>query len=158
MNIKDIYRYGHLTVLRGVDGLPDDSWEVGGVCGRWAVKEIIAHLASYEHLFIDVLNSLLSDAPTPYLEKMIRQGAAFNDAEVEARAAQSPQEALQEYSETYTRAFGLLEKLPVKKARQVGALSWYGADYDLEDFTVYTFYGHKREHTAQIAVFRDSLS
>lgn len=41
--------------------------------------------------------------------------------------------------------------------RKVGALPCYGAEYDLEDFIVYSFYGHKREHCAQIAVYRDTL-
>jgi hypothetical protein len=27
----------------------------------------------------------------------------------------------------------------------------------LDDFIVYTYYGHKREHAAQIAAFRDRL-
>jgi hypothetical protein len=33
----------------------------------------------------------------------------------------------------------------------------YGLEYALDDFIVYAYYGHKREHTAQIAVFRDTL-
>jgi hypothetical protein len=44
------------------------------------------------------------------------------------------------------------------RRRQNGALPWYGAEYDLEDFIAYSFYGHKREHTAQINVFRDALA
>ena len=32
------------------------------------------------------------------------------------------------------------------------------SEYSLEDFIVYTFYGHKREHSAQIAAFRDRLA
>jgi hypothetical protein len=30
-------------------------------------------------------------------------------------------------------------------------------EYALDDFIVYQYYGHKREHCAQIAVFRDKL-
>jgi len=44
MNLSDILKYGHQTVLRTVDGLPDKEWERGGVCGVWSVKDIIAHL------------------------------------------------------------------------------------------------------------------
>ena len=51
----------------------------------------------------------------------------------------------------------LLENIPVEQRRQVGALPWYGAGYTLEDFLVYTFYGHKREHGAQIDGFRSRL-
>ncbi len=48
MNTVDILKNGHLTVLRTVDGLPDHTWEMGGVCGVWSVKDILAHLASFE--------------------------------------------------------------------------------------------------------------
>ncbi|MFO7664109.1 MAG: hypothetical protein R6X18_16150 [Chloroflexota bacterium] len=32
-----------------------------------------------------------------------------------------------------------------------------GAEYDLEDFIAYSFYSHKREHCAQIAVFGNHI-
>ena len=41
--------------------------------------------------------------------------------------------------------------------REVGTLPWDGEDYALDDFLVYGYYGHKREHSAQIAAFRDRL-
>jgi len=40
---------------------------------------------------------------------------------------------------------------------QNGTLPWYGEVYALDDFLVYAYYGHKREHSAQIAAFRDRL-
>lgn len=157
MNINDVLKYGHETLVKSVDGLPDTSWEVSGVCGRWSVKNIIAHLASYEHLLVDVLNTLTSAEATPYLEKMGQLRGGFNDAEVDARTGKSPAETMQEYLETYAHMLTVLSKVPTETAKQAGALPWYGTEYDLEDFVVYTFYGHKREHAAQIAVFRDSL-
>ena len=51
-------------------------------------------------------------------------------------------------------------RLPAKRHtqfRENGTLPWYGAEYSLDDFIVYTYYGHKREHAAQIAAFRDHL-
>jgi hypothetical protein len=39
-----------------------------------------------------------------------------------------------------------------------GTLPWYGPEYALDDFIVYSYYGHKREHSAQINVFRDQLA
>jgi hypothetical protein len=30
-------------------------------------------------------------------------------------------------------------------------------DYSLDDFIVYTYYGHQREHAAQTAAFRDRI-
>ncbi len=59
MNARDVLKYGHLTVLRTIDGLPKADWETSGVCGYWSVKDLIAHLASFEHVLVDVLNSFL---------------------------------------------------------------------------------------------------
>ena len=44
-----------------------------------------------------------------------------------------------------------------KCKRNKRSFPWYGKEYALDDFIVYTFYGHKREHSAQIAAFRDLL-
>ena len=51
----------------------------------------------------------------------------------------------------------LIVRIPVETRHTNGVLPWYGAEYDLEDFIAYMYYGHKREHSAQIAVFKDKL-
>jgi hypothetical protein len=81
----------------------------------------------------------------------------FNTDEVGRRKALSPAATLEEYQQTYQRAMELARRLPAEDYRQAGKLPWYGAEYDLDDFIAYTFYGHKREHGAQIAVFRDQI-
>ena len=46
---------------------------------------------------------------------------------------------------------------PDPAEHQAGTLPWYGMAYSLDDVLVYMYYGHKREHSAQIAAFRDRL-
>ena len=41
--------------------------------------------------------------------------------------------------------------------RAVGTLPWYGAEYSVDDYITYAIYGHKREHIAQVNVFRDRI-
>jgi hypothetical protein len=77
--------------------------------------------------------------------------------EVGKRQQANVAEVLAEYEETQAQTMHLIQQISLVKRREVGALTWYGSEYDLEDYLVYTFYGHKREHSAQIAVFRDSL-
>ncbi len=156
MNVVDVLRYGHQTVLQTLEGLSDSDWETGGVCGVWSVKDIIAHLASYEHMLVEVLSTFLDGGPTPYLAKAGEHGMAhFNDSEVALRRDKSPGEALAEYRDTQAKTMILAAGIAPDKFRQTGSLPWYGPEYDLDDFIVYTFYGHKREHCAQIAAFRD---
>jgi hypothetical protein len=158
MNADDVFRYGHLTVLGAVDGLPAADWDIPGACGVWSVKDIIAHLASYELATADVFSSLLGEGPTPCLDLLRAQGDAFNDIQVAQRRDQSADETLTEYVQANERAAALLAHVPEARRRQAGLLPWYGAEYDLEDLLAYMSYGHKREHSAQIAVFRDRQS
>jgi hypothetical protein len=156
MNAVDILKYGHLTVLRTVEDLPPDAWETGGVCGVWTTKDIIAHLASFEHVLVEILTSFLDGGDTPYL-KDYTAGPEFNDAEVKKRKHLTAVQVLAEYNDTQAETMMLAARIPPETWRQNGTLPWYGAEYSLDDFIVYTFYGHKREHTAQINVFKDRL-
>jgi hypothetical protein len=157
MNADDVFRYGHLTLLGVVDGLAEPDWQTPGVCGVWSTRDVVAHLASYELATCDVFASLLGDAPTPYLSALISDGEAFNQTQVEQRRGQSVAETLDEYRAAHERAAELLAQIPIPRRRQTGLLSWYGAEYDLEDLLAYMSYGHKREHSAQIAEFRYRL-
>lgn len=159
MNAYDILLYGHKTVQDALAGLDEGQMYTSGVCGVWSVKDIMAHLASYEKLLVDILNSLIDDVHTPTLQRMLEYGPyGFNDVEVGEREGLSLDDVLAEYHDTQAQTLLLIPQIPLVTQRQKGVLAWYGADYDLEDFLVYTYYGHKREHTAQMAVFRDSLA
>ena len=158
MNAHDVIRYGHETVLTAIDGLPKDDLLTPGVCGVWSVKDIIAHLASFEVALVDVLRSLTGETSTPMLQTFIETYPQFNDEQVELRRHNTADEVLAEYIDAYEQAAALLPEISPELRRQNGTLAWYGDQYDLDDFILYTFYGHKREHCAQISVFRDTLS
>lgn len=159
MNTDNVLQYGHQMVVQTVKGLPEKDWYTPGVCGVWSVKDIIAHLASFEKLLVDVLASQLEeDHPTPTLDRFLEDFVAFNDIEVAARQHLTVAEVWAEYNDTQTRTAELLAQIPMEERHLNGVLPWYGEEYDLEDFIVYTFYGHKREHSAQIAAFRDRLA
>ena len=157
MNASDILMYGHGTVLQTIEGLPESAWETPGACGVWSIKDIIGHLASYEHVMVDVLSAFVGGGPTPYLNKYTDPGGQFNDSEVELRKGKAVREVLGEYNDTHEQVRSLAARIPVETFRQTGTLPWYGMEYALDDFIVYTQYGHKREHSAQIAAFRDHL-
>ena len=157
MNALDVMRYGHLTVLGAVDGLTDDNWNEAGVCGVWSTRQVIAHLASYELVLADVLDSIADGGPAPLLDELIAAGADFNDSQVDKRIGQSCTETLEEYRAAYERVAGTARRLPEEVWRQVGVIPWYGPEYSLDDLIAYQYYGHKREHCAQIDVYRDRL-
>lgn len=155
MNATDVLAYGQLTILGTLDGLAADQWEEPGVCGRWSVKDIVAHLASYELVLVDILMTFTGGGQTPCLDLFREQGADFNDGQVAARAGQDGSATLDELNAAHKRVMELLGLIPGETQRRPGSLPWYGAAYALDDLLVYMFYGHKREHSAQIAVWRN---
>lgn len=156
MNAVDIMRNGHRTVLEAVDGLAASHWQAPGVCGEWTVKDLIAHLASYEWMLVEVLDNLVQGGTaTPTLDRFFEGPAAFNDVEVAKRRDDSVDKVLAEYENACEEAMALAYSVSAGAWTQDGVLPWYGDAYDLDDFIAYTFYGHKREHCAQIVAFRD---
>jgi hypothetical protein len=157
MNPADILKYGHSTVLRSLDGLPETDWHIGGVCGVWSVKDIIGHLAAYEHFLEEIIAPFAGmKIDTPMLGQIGQIGiSAFNDVQADVRKSHSVAQIQTEYNESYHRVAGVAAKVPAEIWPRVGTIPWYGPEYSLDDFIVYTFYGHKREHCAQINVFKD---
>ena len=94
---------------------------------------------------------------TPTLNAFVEPGGQFNDAEVARRQHMGHADVLAEYNATYERVAVLAALVPPDTLRLPGTLPWYGMEYALDDYIVYAFYGHKREHCAQIAVYRDRL-
>ena len=159
MNAQDILKYGNSFLMEKLDGLPEADWHIPEVCGVWSAKDVVAHLATFEGLLVEILYDLLGqDQPRPLMESIGQRGPMeFNDYEVDQRKKLAVHEVLNEYHNAHAEALVLIERIPVAKRRELGALPWYGAEYDLEDYLVYSFYGHKREHGAEIAAFRDRL-
>jgi hypothetical protein len=159
MNSADVLKYGHRHFLRTLDGLPAAHWQTSGVCGVWSVKDVTGHLAAYEHLLYEILAPFAGmKTDTPYLNQIGEIGiAAFNDVQADARKTWPVERVQTEYVEAYERIPGLVAKMSRETWQHMGTLPWYGPEYSLDDYIVYSFYGHKREHSAQIAAFKDRL-
>ncbi len=156
MHPSDILMYGHLTVQHTIEQFPAAEVGTTGACGYWSVKDLVAHLSSFEGALVDLLNQFIHPGdPTPRLDAFIQRGDQFNDEQVNQRQGMTFAEVYAEYQSAHAQVRTLAAQLPAEVWRQSGALPWYGAAYDLEDFIVYTYYGHKREHCGQIATFSD---
>jgi hypothetical protein len=157
MNAADILKYGHRSVLQTIADLPADAWEMPGACGVWSCKDIIAHLASFEHVLLDILATFLGSEPTPSLDLFRDPNGDFNDRQVALRKQNTVGDVLAEYNDICAQTMELIGHVAEETLRQSGAIPWYGAEYALDDLIVYMYYGHKREHSAQIAAFRDRM-
>ncbi len=158
MNAADILKYGHLTVMTAIKDLPDSAVHIPTVCGIWSTQAVMAHLASYETMLVEILSGLIDQCPTPTLDRYLGANPQFNDEQVALRQHLTYQAVLAEYQASQQAAIIALGQIPAETLRLPGVLAWYGAEYSVDDFLVFTYYGHKREHSAQIAVFRDGLT
>ena len=159
MHAADVLYYGHCTFLDAVKAVPERDWDQAGVCGEWSVRNLIAHLASYELVLCDVLASVGGgNEPTPHLDEFVKPGAHFNDTQVGLRRSWTGEATLNEYNAAHDRATALAKAIPEGTWAETGTIPWYGAEYSLDDLVVYMYYGHKREHSAQIAAFCDRLN
>ncbi|MBV9229216.1 MAG: DinB family protein [Chloroflexi bacterium] len=157
MNTTEALENSHVMVIQSVDDLPESEWDVPGVCGDWSVKDIIAHLTSYEHLVVDVLNTFLGKQVTPHVFKFINDSAGFNDSEVEARKYHTAQQVLDEYQDAQVQSTSLLAQIPAEKVQQAGTMPWYGEQHCLADL-VNMVYAHTCEHCTQIVHFREKIN
>jgi hypothetical protein len=157
VEVIDILENGHRTLIAAVKALPDDDWYIPKVRGPWSVKDILSHLASFELMLIDVLRSLRSCAVTGTVEAFTADRQVFNRRQVEARRDRTAREVWKEYLVAHTRAMAYLKEFSAADLKVKGALPWYGAEYDLEEFLINNFYTHKREHSAQIRRFSERL-
>jgi uncharacterized damage-inducible protein DinB len=153
MNAAALLEQSHMLVLQTVEDFPERQWDIPGVCGDWSVKDTIAHLTSFEHLLVDLLNKPVSDTPTPYLDKFVKGQAEFNASEVAARQYHTSQQVIDEYNETQLQSSDLLAKLPTEKVAQTGIILW-NKDRSIAD-VINILYTHANEHCAQIKAFRE---
>ncbi len=158
MNSQDVLKYGHLTFLGTLERIPEARWQDNGVCGVWSTKDIIAHLASYEVLLVEILTQIAGqNLPTPTLDLLLADWGGFNDQQVEYRRGMDNDAVLAEYKDAHEGVRRIAMTLEPERFTKNGTLPWYGDQYCLDDYIVYQFYGHKREHAAQLAVFADHL-
>ena len=156
MNASDVLKYGHLTVLGTAEGLAADAWDKPGVCGVWSAKDVVAHLAWYQLVLNDVLAHQIEGSAMPHLDTFM-SGPQANDAQVDRRRTATPAQAIAELKANHERTMALAARIAPETLRRPGTLPWYGAEYALDDLIVYQYYGHMREHSAEIAVLIDRL-
>lgn len=154
MNARDILVYGNRTLLNSMERVPVNERTTGGLIGWWSAREAMAHLAIFEAGLVQLLESFLGGS---FPELLSNMDSSKNDVLVAQKEDLSFDALLAEYKQHHARVMELIEKISPETLRAVGTLPWYGDEYSLDDFIVYTYYGHKREHAARFEAFGDRL-
>ncbi len=156
MNAADILRYGSRTLMQAIEGLAVTYWDVPAL-GTWTVKDIMAHMTCQEQVLADVLAGFSGDGPTPHLIRYLELGHKFDEVRVAEYRGVGVEGILADYNQAHARVMEAITRIPPEVLRRTETLPWYGAEYSLDDYIVYASYGHKREHSAHIGMFRDRL-
>ena len=77
----------------------------------------------------------------------------FNDDQAAIRKDWTIEQVTDEFLAAHERVMTHARGVTPERWREVGTIPWYGPEYSLDDLVVYQMYGHKREHSAQIAEF-----
>src|SRR5687767_8173695 len=152
MNASDILKYGDSFFKGTLQGVPDSELDTPNICGTWSVREIVAHLASFEPLLNEILTEFIDPGSiaTPLRDLIMADHGRFNDEQVAQRRGRSLQELLAEYEAGHERNMELITRVPEARLDDSTLIPWYyGGGYSMDDFLVYSYYGHKREHGAQ---------
>ncbi len=158
MHIVDIFENGHNTLMNTLDRLTVEDTAIPNVCGEWSIKDILIHLTSFERILGDLLLALQGKAKDTERLHAFIYDADFNDVVVRDNRYKTYNMVLAEYIQAHQRVSDILVQFPDELRLMSGLIAWYGAEYDLDDFIAYTYYGHKVEHCAQIATYKDSIA
>jgi hypothetical protein len=154
MNSIELLHNGHHALSEAIHGLAEGEWQTHGMVNGRSVKEVVAHLAGYEQMLVDVLNTLLGNGrPTATLDRFREQYyLAFDENEIAHRRDKTEVEVLAEYETAHDQTIQLLAQVPEHLHRKPGVPPWEGSPYDLEDFILYTVFSHKQQYAAQLAL------
>ena len=154
MNAIDVLMYGQRQVMRTIDRFGPEHWSRTAL-GVWTTKDLVGHLGAFEARFADVLAEFAGAAPRSDLRAA--DPATFNDDQAAIRRDWSVEAVLTELVDAHDRVMAHARAIPAERWAEVGTIPWYGPDYALDDLTVYTMYGHKREHEPQLTAVLEAI-
>jgi uncharacterized protein (TIGR03083 family) len=109
----------------------------------WTLKELLAHIAGWDDVVLDMVRAhALDQAPRPLEAKSIQ---AYNEMSVEARRALSYDQALAEFQETRAKVLEALEGMPEDRVGAPLQYPWGGTGALAEMVAIFT--EHEEEHT-----------
>jgi len=121
-----------------------------GVEGDWSIKDIVAHLAHYEHAVVNWLTALLNGEPKPPSEFAGLSLDERNALIYERNRARSLADVLADSERAFKRSIDVVQRLRDEQLHDLTFTRRFGADYSAHDLIEGDTYGHYREHIAAV--------
>jgi len=154
MSATEILDNSHLYVIQTLDDLNEVQWDIAGVVGDWSVKDTVAHLVSYEHLLLEILQAFMGQSSDKAYITAYRQGPEqFNTSQVEQRKYETAQHVMDEYQDVQTQTSSLLAQIPPDMLTKPETVPSRNGMVSMEQF-IENQVAHTRTHCDQIRAFR----
>lgn len=129
-----------------LEGLSEEEMTAPGAVGEWSVRDLIAHVTTWEEEALKALPVILEGGPLP---RYASQGGidAFNARQQEAKRGLSLQRLAMEMNATHQRLLALLDRAPEQAYAQEGRF--------LRRLRL-DAYGHWRGHARDVLSWRAS--
>jgi hypothetical protein len=161
MNAKDILHDAHQALLVALEGISDQDTENHPVIETRNLRDVVGHLAAYEHLLEEVIASQMLKTraeETPHLDKFLEMTREeFNKFHYDEHKFRPYSEVLTDLNSSHEHLMKSFYLLTERMLTDTGTLHWYGKQYSLLDFIMNVIVEHMREHTAQITAFKHHL-
>lgn len=109
-------------VLRAIAGLSEDQLVEIPVEGIWTVRDLLAHIASWERVCLEPLRAYAQGGP--YIPEDIPDDLAWNDRQALRWQALSLPAVLQDFTDTRRALLAELEKLDPQRWEQPIRMPW----------------------------------
>jgi hypothetical protein len=156
MNLFETMNRERTILLDAITTLPEGLLDEKGEVGEWSIKNVLAHLTSWERIVIDFLPERLATGNRPHIfSVMSADQDAWNAQQVASREHLTPKEQLDEFEQTRQALLQLLYDLGEETLnRQHPWPEWQGtlAAYILEQVG-----GHEREHQEAVLAAAERL-
>ncbi|HEX6817639.1 MAG TPA: DinB family protein [Ktedonobacterales bacterium] len=120
-----------------------------GVVGQWSVKNVLAHLAAWELVAVQVLSERLETGQTPEIMSTISADMdAWNAMQVDEVEDLSPEDQLVEFE--WTRSLLLQYLASLDDATLAKAKPWSGWDGTVAEYVLEAICAHERAHADQV--------
>ena len=143
MRLEDRWRELH----DAFQGLSHDALLEPGVVGTWSIRDVLAHVATWEEEALKALPVILDSGPLPRYSTFYGGIDTFNAQAQEWKATLTLEQVFQALEDTHDRLLSYLEGVPDAAFAQEGRF--------LRRLRQDT-YGHYREHTQQIQAWRQT--
>lgn len=128
-----------------------------GVVGQWSVKNVLAHLAAWELVVVQVLSERLETGTTPEIMASISADQdAWNALQVEEVEDLSSEDQLAELE--WTRSLLLQYLAALDDATLAKVRPWSGWDGTVADYVLDAISEHERGHAEQVRAALASVS